>query len=304
MNPNTRISVHCYAGDGRQVHEMLAHHLSHECPITILSPDDSRVEITQHGVDSRFGGLQQSLGELSIQRQREHMKILLTYPENFFLMHDADSICLSPKLPAYLYEEPDTLWSNVVWNENQSERDASDREKLPHLAFQPPYFASRRTLEALLATSFPYHDQFDGFIDHFMMYAAVEAGIMWKGFPGGVSAAISVNNTNELQRAHVAVRHRGSVFVHGVKTPRFWQPLVEAHKAWVNDYRAAGDHRPTTQRVTTDGVRPGAHEYVAFSIADTRITYLRHGEGQPPPPQPQARPPQRPQWPRRPGLKA
>ena len=281
MNPNTRVSVHCYAGDGRQVHEMLAHHLSHECPVTILSPDDARVEITQPGVDSRFGGRQQSLGALSIERQREHMRILLTYPENFFLMHDADSICLSPQLPQYLYDEPDTIWSNVVWLEDQGERNESDKRRLPHVALQPPYFASRRTLEALLAVSIPYVNLFDGFIDHYMTHATVEAGIVWKGFHDGLSAAFSMNN-NDFQRAQVAVRHRGAIFVHGVKTPRFWHPLVEAHKAWISDYRPAGDHRLAPQRVTTVG-KPEAREYVNATLADGRITYHRQGDSAPPP---------------------
>lgn len=290
MNPNTRVSIHCYAGDGRQVREMLGHHRTHECPITILSPEDSRVEIIEPGVDSQFGGRQESIGPLSIARQREHMRILLTYPENFFLMHDADSICLSARFPTYLYEEPHTLWSNLVWNENQNEREGCDRERLPHLAFQPPYFASRRTLAALLAVSTPYHDQRDGFIDHFMMQAAIEAGVMWKGFPDGVSAAISTNH-NDLQRAHVSVRHKGAVFIHSVKTPRFWHPLVAAHHAWVNDYRGAGDYRPPAQRITTEGIAPGAHEFVTSAMRDARITYFRHGEGPPPrpprPPRPQ-----------------
>lgn len=279
MNPNTRISIHCYAGDGRQVREMLPHLLTHECPITVLSPADSRVEITEPNVDSRFGGQQQSIGPLSIQRQREHLRILLSYPEDFFLLHDADSVCLSPEFPNYLYEEPHTLWSNIVWIEDQGERNACDRRQLPHVAFQPPYFASRGTLEALLAASTPYRDQFDGFIDHFMVQAAVEAGVMWKGFHGGISTAISLDN-NELQRAHVAVRHKGAIFIHGVKTPRFWQPLVAAHRAWLDDYRPAGDYRPPAQRITTDeGRRPGTHEYVRPVMANSRITYFRNGEG-------------------------
>ena len=303
MNPNTRVSVHCYAGDGRQVREMLAHHLTHECPVTILSPDDSRVEITQPGVDSRFGGKQQSIGPLSIQRQREHMRILLTYPENFFFMNDADSLCLSPKLPDYLYNEPDTLWSNVVWIEGQGERNESDHRRIPNIASQPPYFASRRTLEALLAVpEFPYLNSYDGFIDHYMTRAGVESGVVWKGFEGGISAALSMNN-NELQRAQVRVRHCGSIFVHGVKTPRFWQPLVEAHKAWVADYRPAGDHRPPAQRITTAGVKPEPHEYVSSMMANSQITYLRQGEG--PPPRSQIRPrPQLMQRSRRPGVRA
>jgi hypothetical protein len=280
MNANTRISVHCYAGDGRQVNEMLPHHLLHGFPITLLSPDNSRVEITQPGVDSKFAGQQQSIGQLSIVRQREQLKLLLEYPEEFFLMHDADSICLSPTLPQYLYDEPDVMWSNVVWIEDQGERSECDKRRLPHVACQPPYFTSRRTIQKLLDTNFPYHNHFDGFIDHHMTQAAVEAGVVWKGFHGGISCALSMNN-NELQRAQVRVRHTGSIFVHGVKTPRFWQPLVEAHKKWLDDYRPVGDSRPMAERVTTAGVKPADHEYVRSTMAADKITYHRTGDAPP-----------------------
>lgn len=279
MNPNTRVAVHCYAGDGRQVSEMLAHHQTHECPITILSPEDSKVEMPD--VDCRFGGKQESIGPLSVARQREHMKILLSYPENHFLMNDADSLCLSPQIPPYLYAEPDVVWSNVVWIESPDERTACDHRNLPYLAFQPPYFLSRWTIEKLLSVQVPYRGAFDGFIDHFMMQTAVGGGIVWKGFHGGISSALSLNNP-EFERSFVKVRHTGAVFVHGVKTPRFWRPLVEAHKAWVADHRAAVDHRSADQRNTTQGIKPLPHEYVHPTSANNRITYHRANDPRPP----------------------
>lgn len=288
LNPDTRISVHCYAGDARQVTEMLPHHKLHECPITILSPTDAPVNMEGPDIDSKTGGRQQSIGELSIQRQRSHMHMLLEYPENHFLMHDADSICLSPKIPDYLYAEPDVVWSNIVWIEDPGERRECDSRSLPHLAFQPPYFLSRRTLETILKAGMPhYRNSFDGFIDHYMMRVAVEAGLVWKGFHGGISCALSLDN-NDFQRSQVKVRHTGSIFVHGVKTPRFWQPLVAAHQAFVADCRPAGDGRPATERLTTIA-KPLAHEFVRPSMQNDKITYHRNGEI--PPSRPQQRRP-------------
>ena len=40
MNPNTRVSVHCYKGDMPQVTGAMPIYLHHECPVVIMSPDD------------------------------------------------------------------------------------------------------------------------------------------------------------------------------------------------------------------------------------------------------------------------
>ncbi len=120
MNPDTRVAIHCYDGDRRQVEETLTVHSAHGCPVTILSPEDSKVEIP--GFDCRFGGKRQSIGPDSIEREKEHLRILLTYPENFFLLNDADSMCVSPKLPDYLYAEPDVLWGSLMFIDQPGEQ--------------------------------------------------------------------------------------------------------------------------------------------------------------------------------------
>lgn len=249
----TRVAIHCYEGDASFVRDVLPLHARHACPITVLSPEDSRVEIA--GVDCRFGGRRQSAGQLSLDRQREHMRMLLDYPEDTFLMHDADSICLSPVLPPYLNDEPDVLWSNLVLNPIPEQQNGY-APGFPRLAFQPPYFQSRATIQRLLKVAdevkvnpaLPY-------IDHYMVQLAVKAAVVWKGFPDGISYAICTH-PGFMELAQSEVRHKGRVFVHSVKNMAYLDPLLVAHRAWADDYRQPGDLRPLTDTNTTAAMRP------------------------------------------------
>ena len=271
MNPDTRISVHCYSGDENQVREKLGLYMHHECPVTILSPEDAPVNIDHGIVDYRQGGKRSpkiwggspmhtpQAGQDSIDRQRRHLEILLEYPEKYFLCNDADSVCLSPNLPEYLYNEPDILWSNLVYDPIPHQQSGYP-PNFPRLAFQPPYFLSRTTIERMLAVAegvkanpvMPY-------IDYYMVDLAVRAKLVWKGFPDGFSGGIS-DSPGVMEHTQVAVRHKGTIFIHSVKTPRYWRPLVEAHHEWRADYRPVGDLRLSANTFTTYGVRPVGSE--------------------------------------------
>jgi len=228
LNPNTRVAVCGYAGDAHQVTAALKMYTHHECPLTILSPEDAKIEI--EGVDCRFGGKRAYIGQDSLDRQRDHLRILMTYPEKYFLINDSDSMCLSPKIPAYLYME-DILWSNLVVDNMEFRQKGYYPDGFPKLAFQPPYFMSRNVIATLLAcvegdniTANPML----AFIDHYMVQLAVKANQLWAGFIDGVSYPIS-GDRNSARVAWDAVRHRGVVMIHSVKSPEFWQPLADAY---------------------------------------------------------------------------
>lgn len=227
MNSDTRVAICCYAGDAHYVSEMMAVHRAHECPITILSPDDSRAEIP--GVDCRFGGKRAYIGQDCLDRMREHLKILLTYPENYFLIHDSDSICLSPELPAYLYAE-DVLWSNQVIN-NLPEQQPGFAPDIPHIAFQPPWFMSRKILKRLIEVSEgnTVCNQYLPFIDYWMVEMAVRNDIPWRPLPTALSAALSVSLT-DLDNAVDWVHTGMLIFVHSVKGARVARPLMTAYE--------------------------------------------------------------------------
>ena len=232
MNPNTRVSVHGYSGDMQQVVGAMPIYLHHECPLTVLSPEDAKIEIPD--VDCRFAGKRAYTGQDSLDRQWLQMKMLLEYPEEHFLIHDSDSVCLIPEIPQYLYQE-DVLWSNLV-NDNMPGRERGYyMNGFPRLAFQPPYFMSRRVLERLMApladANLPMNPTLP-FIDHYMVQIAVHARVPWKNFKDGITGPIS-SDKHSFEQAWRAVQRKGVVMVHSVKSPDFWRPLMDARSQYV-----------------------------------------------------------------------
>jgi hypothetical protein len=232
MNPDTRVAVCCYAGDASQVAENIDLYLHHECPVVILSPEDSKVEIP--GIDNRSGGLAGHIGGHTLERERRHLEILLSFPEKYFMIHDADSVCLDPEFPAYLYAEPDLVWSNQV-NDGIPQHQATFPEGWPHVAFQPPYFLSRKTIEAMLAVADQVvisHDMMP-FIDYYMVQLTMTAGLPWRRFENCVccppSLAMRLVQTNNVS------------ILHGVKSPKDMRALMTArqrHLAGIRDNKA------------------------------------------------------------------
>lgn len=244
MNEDTRVAVCCYDGDGHQVREGLSGWTHHGCPLLILSPDDSRVEIDVPGhIESRHAGKRAYVGQDSLDRQAAHLRILLEYPENHFLIHDADSVCLDAKIPDYLYAEPDVMWNNQVTDAIPGHQDAFPAG-WPHVAFQPPYFLSRKTIEAMLSVNVLASETMP-FIDFYMVQLTMAAGLPWKRFLDGLSFPIAIDRVKpnptrkELagyahgyQLALNAVRNEGANIIHSVKDFRATEKLIEARKLW------------------------------------------------------------------------
>jgi hypothetical protein len=217
MNKNTRVAVCCYGGDAHQVIKSLGAYLHHECPVVILSPTDCPADIRYPGVENRFAGKRAYIGQESLDRQRLHLELLLTFPEEYFLVHDADSVCLSPEIPSYLYANlGPLLWSNVV-EDGIPGRESAYPAGYPKIAFQPPYFMARQTIKKLLTgTEAVRANPTLPFIDHVMLQWAMESECPWKTFQDGVSCPFSLHPPS---RALVlqAVRERGIIFIHSVK---------------------------------------------------------------------------------------
>jgi hypothetical protein len=257
MNEDTLVAVHCYAGDKQQVENALPVFLHHECPVLVLSPEDSKVEIDHPGVECRWAGKRGYFGQDSLDRQRAHLEILASYPQKFFLLNDADSMCLSPKLPDYLYQEAEgTVFSNVV---NETRPHASE---YPKIAFHPPYFLTKDSIQRMLevADRIKAHP-ITPFIDWYMVALTCEAGLQYKGFPDGRSLMawrhgkepgtierghdyVVVNdprgprNGGEIMRQFV---ERGIVLIHAVKHKEVLTKLVNAHAVY--ERRMAARHR-------------------------------------------------------------
>lgn len=245
MNEDTRVIICCYAGDMHQLHMPV--YLQHGCPVTVLSPDDSRAEIP--GVDCKFGGKRAYIGQDSLDRQHEHLKLMLTYPENFFLIHDSDSVLLDAKIPDYLYAEPDVVWSNQVEDAIPEHQDTF-LEGWPHIALQPPYFLSRKTIEAMVAAGDDPRvkaTHMMPFIDYYMVQLTMVAGLSYKRFADCLSCPIACDPlkaqtllpvhretySNGYKIAMRGVLNEGAVIIHSVKDPSAVQEFMQARKQFL-----------------------------------------------------------------------
>ncbi len=236
MNDSTLIVVHAYQGDAHQVQNALPQYVHHECPVLVLSPADSPVEI--EGVECRSAGLRAYTGQTSLDRQRAHLELLLNRPQEFFLLHDSDSVCLSPGLPSYLYANPDT----VFYNATPTERFLDGRDPGFDMAevFQPPLFFSRASLVRMLEVSDRAMNmlaEWSRLIDWYFALMAREAGLNAKPLPDGISRPIWA--PYEVARVYAMVRMRGFVFLHSVKTKEVLDVLITGHAEFDADPQGA-----------------------------------------------------------------
>jgi hypothetical protein len=143
------------------------------------------------------------IGQDSLDRQVYHMMILraLENPSaDWFLMNDSDSMCLTPEIPRYVYENDRVLWSNEVIDPR------THPTPLPRLALQPPYFCSRNVLTWLInaapkVTAHPITP----YIDHFMLQLCHAAGVSHLPFENPVFAH-PVKTVEGIQRFRNAIK--------------------------------------------------------------------------------------------------
>jgi hypothetical protein len=253
MNEDTRVINCCYAGDVHYIN--LPAMLHHGCPVTIMSPADSKAIIEHPGVDCAFAGKRAYTGQDSLDRQHEHLKLMLTYPENYFLIHDSDSVMLTPRIPDYLYRDPDVVWSNQV-DDGIPDHQAYFPSDWPHVAFQPPYFLSRKTIEAMVAARESGHPFTNAspmmpFIDFYMVQLTMVAGLRWSRFRDCISCPITLNpishpverrraDTQALYLRHIAmvyegVSKRGVSILHSVKDPEAVDYFMQGYREYLEN---------------------------------------------------------------------
>lgn len=256
MNPKTLVCVHGYAGDAHQIEALMPMYEHHQCPILILSPEDSPVPaIGPH--HRRFAGKRAYIGQDSLDRQWLQMKALLSpeYQEfDYFLLNDADSFVLTPELPKYLYEDGDIFYSNQVTDfrlpgqewvnpQNPQERHTWPQDYHaghPLIAMQPPYFLNRKLLKDLLCASTLKHFLKEGqrngikacsitpFIDWYMVQMCVKAGAQHKPFQTGASC--ETVTPHGIAVMSQCIREHGATFIHSVKSREVMERLVALYK--------------------------------------------------------------------------
>ena len=239
-NPDTLVAVSAYAGDKHQVENNLPLYLHHGCPVLILSPDDAPItSISDARVHCQWFGKAGWIGKHTLERHLLFLRALLTFPHKHFLFHDADSICLSPQIPKYLYDEPDTIWSNEVLDTNPGP------SLLPKLALQPPYFLSRRNIAAQLDATRNLPTSYYGevgpseggklpvpteCIDHFVLQLAHGTAFPHRSYPDG--ASFETASLHGLETMAGLVRDHGRIFLHSVKTKAVLDRLRVEHRSF------------------------------------------------------------------------
>lgn len=230
MNENLLVAVCGYAGDARQISMLMPWYLYHECPVVVLSPDDSPItpdmiyhtpRVTFHSAGKRAYDTPPA-----VERFKKHLEILLAYPKEWFLIHDSDSFCLSPALPEYLFAAPDVLWSSEI---SDTMHKRPDSYKWPRIAFHPPWFMSREVLKKLVDVwdSVPLDSQ-TPFIDNHMMRLAEASGIVHRPFVS--SDSLPTWHEDCAARMSKAIRENGRIMVHSVKTPEALYRFLEDYK--------------------------------------------------------------------------
>ncbi len=179
-NPGVLVTVHCYQGDQANVRAWLPLYLHHGRPVLVMSPEDSPVVIEHPQVRNYSGGPRAYVGQKSMDRQRNHLEHLVQQPFDWFLMNDADSVCLAPDLPDFLFERDDVLWSLHAgdWRNHPT--------PYPRIGLHPPYFASKKVLKKLLTVAddpkVKAHP-ITPFIDWYMLALACESGVEIPAYP-------------------------------------------------------------------------------------------------------------------------
>ena len=246
----TLIVVHCYKGDRDVIKRhmpLYEHHYG--APVLVLSPENAPVSLKGH--ECRTAGQAGYYGQVSLDRQRAHLQMLLEYPQKYFLLNDADSFCISPTIPRYLYDQsPGVVWSNEVveWREHWS--------PYPKIAMQPPYFLTRDSIARMLSVADRPEVRahpITPFIDWYMLALTCEAGLQHRSFPDGASFPawrrgwiaettqlgqnpVHKNDPKGDIRGDLMMQKQvelGKVMLHSVKHREVMEMLVETHAKYV-----------------------------------------------------------------------
>lgn len=238
MNPNTLIVVCAYSGDLDQVRNNMPVYQHHKCPVVVMSPTDAPVTSEWSSVDVRHVGLKGWIGPQTLIRQKLMMEEMLKFSFEYFFAHDADSLCLSPEIPKYLYDNPEACWANVVTDTNPGE------SLLPKVALQPPYFFSRRVIEKMvscfdhLPTSYTSGRTPEGWplpapnncIDHLILQMACGGGVPFLNFHTGASFETNSDHGAEVMAG--LVRDYGKTILHSIKKPEVLTRLSKERKTY------------------------------------------------------------------------
>jgi hypothetical protein len=219
---STLVVVQCWSGDVSRVQVSLEQYLHHGQPILLLSPVDASACIDHPLVTCQSAGPNDYNGTQSIERYKAQLTALLEYPATHFLLHESDSFCLSPEIPAYLYRDDNLVWGNYVdvqyYLALSHEPDVEAAFLKYNPAIQAPWFFSRPALEKMVAV---FDDvvaelpPYARYIDWWFHTAPHLAGLDHRSYAShGISYPITTSGEAEIVRQAIL---RGAVMIHSMK---------------------------------------------------------------------------------------
>ena len=194
----------------------LPHWRKHGFPVVVTSPEDSRCVVP--GVDCVFHGLNDYTGIRSLNRWRLMLGWMAQQPFDYFMMHEADSICLNTDIPRYCYRQG-VLFSNEM----------PDNAVPPTQAFYSlaPWFMSKSVIVRMLEVSKtrpdrpPYHG------DRWVGQMVEQGAIAHQKFEPGIGCGtLSFSRPAELEQVCSAIR-AGACMIHGIKTPDVLEHILK-----------------------------------------------------------------------------
>jgi hypothetical protein len=245
MNDSTLCVIRGFQGDAHQIAMMMPHHKKHGCHILVQSPDDSQI-----GYESFPGitdltcwsaGRRAYIGQLSLDRERAHLEQCLKFPHKFFLLHDADSVCLQPEFPKYLYDQPDVIFGQIVANNSEEHKvffsPPHMPRECPRIAIQPPYFVSRSVIERIVNLPPIFTNPVMPFIDFLWVQFAMATGLVYKHLRPGASFETSTPLGRHFM--HQTVRDDGVVFCHSIKSQESLDAILHARQEYLRNHPTA-----------------------------------------------------------------
>ncbi len=236
LNPDLLVTCHCYSGDRNQVLELLPYFEHHQAPIVIVSPVDSQVHKIGPHICRVAGGVGYT-GQVSWDRQYLQLAALLDYPQKWFLLNDSDSFCVLQKLPDYLFEDDNIVYSNEV---NDFRKPGESWQGLPPwpkdyhkgfplIAMQPPYFLSRAALEKIVKHAKGLKAcPITPFIDWWWIPAIYAAKVKHKPFRKCASCETVTPLGKAVMRQ--CVKERQAQFLHAIKSGAVADEMVKLYR--------------------------------------------------------------------------
>jgi hypothetical protein len=225
---NTLVVVLCYDGDADQVSHQLESYTHHGGDVLLLSPIDAPVQIDHPQVTCISAGLSGWKGRHVAFKLMDHWETMLDRSEDWFLVHEPDSVCLSKELPEEIYQREDLLWSMALGEPNQ-----------PGVNYNAPWFAHRRVWSRMLRESEQHVEEWDaawsanggaGMGNSEMISTILGAD---RGLEGGIQGARLPSSVWAYQENDPALMLRSAAqgvrFVTGIKTPQMYEQLVQAY---------------------------------------------------------------------------